>query len=106
MERQEYEKFKKFYEANKQYCKAYVDLTIEDFELLLSTIDAQQQKIEQLREACIKGFSYFSLLFLRADIKNWNTIGMCSMKDIENVLLELEDVYNRTAIKHVSGEKS
>lgn len=96
MERQEYERFKKFYEANKQHCKAYVDMTIEDFELLLSMIDAQQQKIEQLREACIKGFSYLSLLFHRADIRNWNTVGMCSVRDVKNVLSELENAYNAT----------
>ncbi len=63
---------------------------------LIDTIEAQQQEIEQLREVCIKGFSYLSLLFHRGDIRNWNTVGMCSVRDVKNVLSELENTYNAT----------
>ena len=68
--------------------------------ILLNKIEALQQENEQLnaqvtrmREACILGYSYLSLIFHRADIKNWNEVGMCSVKDIKHVLNELESAY-------------
>ena len=68
--------------------------------ILFDTIEALQQENEQLqaqvaqmREACILGYSYLSLIFHRADIKNWNEVGMCSVKDIKHVLNELESAY-------------
>ena len=68
--------------------------------ILFDTIEALQQENEQLqarvarmRDACILGYSYLSLIFHRADIKNWNEVGMCSVKDIKHVLNELESAY-------------
>jgi hypothetical protein len=67
---------------------------------LIDTIESMQQDIEQLlaqvarmREACIKGFSFLSLLFHRADIRNWDDIGMCSVKDVKHAMDELENAY-------------
>ena len=67
---------------------------------LIEMVEALQQENERLRaqaarmrEACILGYSYLSLIFHRADIKNWNEVGMCSVKDIKHVLNELESAY-------------
>jgi hypothetical protein len=71
-----------------------------EFKDAIEAIEALQQENEQLRaqaarmrEACILGYSYLSLIFHRADIKNWNEVGMCSVKDIKHVLNELESAY-------------
>ena len=71
-----------------------------EFKDAIEAIEALQQENEQLRaqvtrmrEACILGYSYLSLIFHRADIKNWNEVGMCSVKDIKHVLNELESTY-------------
>lgn len=74
-----------------------------EFKDVIDTIEALQQENEQLRaqvtrmrEACIKGFGFLSLLFHRADIRNWNEIGMCSVKDVKHAMAELENAYKST----------
>jgi hypothetical protein len=75
----------------------HIDRLMDD---AIKAIEALQQENEQLRaqvarmrDACILGYSYLSLIFHRADIKNWNEVGMCSVKDIKHVLNELESAY-------------
>ena len=77
-----------------------IEYSTVEFKDAIDTIEALQQENEQLnaqaarmREACILGYSYLSLIFHRADIKNWNEVGMCSVKDIKHVLNELESAY-------------
>lgn len=81
----------------KAKCNPKYDTLIMD---LICTIEALQHENEQLRaqvarmrEACIKGFSFLSLLFHRADIRNWDDIGMCSVKDVKHAMDELENAY-------------
>lgn len=80
--------------------KPYVPTVKKVCNIALETIEALRQENERLnaqvarmREACILGYSYLSLIFHRADIKNWNEVGMCSVKDIKHVLNELESAY-------------
>jgi hypothetical protein len=92
----QHESTKKLYEQGLTVAPVDVKRVLD----LYDTIEALQQENEQLqaqaaqmREACILGYSYLSLIFHRADIKNWNEVGMCSVKDIKHVLNELESAY-------------
>ena len=66
---------------------------IDTIEALQAENEQLQAQVARMREACILGYSYLSLILHRADIKNWNEVGMCSVKDIKHVLNELESAY-------------
>ena len=70
-----------------------IALQAEEIKQLWQENERLNAQVARMREACILGYSYLSLIFHRADIKNWNEVGMCSVKDIKHVLNELESAY-------------